>query len=364
MWQNFDGKPYSREQFLAHLETIPAGRMGWCKFFTVHNTAGPTIEQWCSKVCTPAQRIINLENYYEHSLGWHAGPHGFVPPSQDVVMYGFTNLDVPGVHASCFNSMSIGLEMVGDFDAEDFNSGLGALVKDNAIFVLAALHRKRGLRPDGYKLGVSGLHFHVDCKRDNHACPGKTVNRDALVAAVLTEMERQSGAVPAIATSMLPPQGEGLGEGVVAGSAAAALSLASAPSPQGGGELQDKSSFWDRFNFRDWNFAHVKEMADQGSRIAANIRAAKNWASGIFLGTSGTTGTATQASSLKGADVIVAAHPNVLAVLLGVALGIIVISGLAYLFVKFVIEPSFVSASKGGRYWPRGGRPQAIPQGA
>lgn len=197
MWQNFDGRPYSREQFVQLVNSIPPARLRWCKFITVHNTAGPTIKQWLSSVATPQQRIINLESYYEHTMGWHAGPHGFIPPSADVCIYGFTNFDVQGVHASCFNRMSIGLEMVGDFDTEEFQSGPGALVRDNAVFVLAVLHLKMGLRPDGYKLGESGLHFHCECARDNHACPGRKVSKPWLVDAVLRKMDELRNPLPA-----------------------------------------------------------------------------------------------------------------------------------------------------------------------
>ena len=109
------------------------------------------------------------------------------------MIWGFTPFDTKGVHASCFNGASLGFEMVGDFDTEDFNSGPGALVRDNTIFILAVLYRKLGLRPDNYVKGVSGLHFHIDCGRDNHACPGKLVRvgREGFVQAVLDEMERQ-----------------------------------------------------------------------------------------------------------------------------------------------------------------------------
>lgn len=204
MWQNFDGRPYSRDQFVQMVNNIPPARLRWCKFITVHNTAGPTIAQWLSSVATPQQRIINLESYYENTLHWHSGPHGFIPPSADVVMYGFTNLDTQGVHASCFNRNSIGLEMVGDFDREEFQSGPGALVRDNAVFVLAVLHLKMGLRPDAYEYGVSGIHFHRECARDNHACPGRKVDKAWLVAAVLKKMEELRNPLPAQPTPAPP----------------------------------------------------------------------------------------------------------------------------------------------------------------
>lgn len=356
MWQNFDGKPYSREQFLTHLGQISPGRLGWCKFFTVHNTSSPSIAQWQSKIATPAQRIINLENYYEHSLGWHAGPHGFIPPSKDVVLYGFTNFDVPGVHASCFNSASIGLEMVGDFDSEDFNSGLGAQVRDNAIFVLAALHLKRGLRPDGYKLGVSGLHFHVDCKRDNHACPGKTVNRDALVNAILDEMERQSGAV-AVAKAQLPEDSMSIEDGAVTGAAASLLGAGPAAPlviPVADSPKEEKPGLLDRLAP---NATKVNDLADQGSRIAQHLKSFKTllWRGGGVVATTGGAA-ATLVDPNKGTAQVVGSwgsqHPILLAFACSVVVAVI-IAGVAYYFAK-KIEAGLVSAADAGRYNPRG----------
>lgn len=349
MWNHFDGKPYTREQFAVHLAAIPAGQLGWCKAICVHNTAGPTIAQWESKVCTPAQRILNLESYYEHSLGWHAGPHGFIPPSKDICIFGFTPFIEPGVHASCFNSSMIGLEMVGDFDSEDFNSGLGALVRDNAVYVIAMLCRKRGLRPDGYKLGVSGLHFHVDCKRDNHACPGKTVSREALVASVLAEMERQSaGAVV------------GSGEG---GSVAGAASVALIDVPADAATVAKLETDRDQEPetkggwFKDWSFAKVNDLAEQGSRLAQHIR---DMTAGIWkrraIG-SGVGGTAaTVVAQSPAATSWIAAHPFLsLALAVG---GVVVAYEIWDQVQAYRIRKGLLSAAADGRYFPRGGVPQ------
>jgi hypothetical protein len=44
------------------------------------------------------------------------------------------------------------------------------------------------LRPDGFRLGVRGLHFHKECRRDHHDCPGRNVVKADVVARVLTQM--------------------------------------------------------------------------------------------------------------------------------------------------------------------------------
>jgi hypothetical protein len=188
MWANFEGKPYTREEFAAHVAGLSFD--AWKpQFVTLHNTGSPTLQQWRDGGTTPAQRIMNLQRYYEVNEHWHAGPHLFIDQEH---IWGFTDLTVPGVHASCFNRVSIGIEMVGDYGSEAFDPQ----VRDNAVFALAALHDKLGIRPDGLVYGKSGLHFHVDCRRDGHACPGKHVDRSDMVARVLVAMRLGAPAAP------------------------------------------------------------------------------------------------------------------------------------------------------------------------
>ena len=57
MWKNFDGKPYTREEFLAHVTALPP--IHWAKFVTLHNTGSPTLEQCLAYM----------------SLGFRGAPH-------------------------------------------------------------------------------------------------------------------------------------------------------------------------------------------------------------------------------------------------------------------------------------------------
>lgn len=201
MWANFDGKPYTQDEWTAHVAAIPREQLAWCKFITLHNTSAPTLAQWVESGPAHDARIRNLENYYEQQLGWHAGPHAFISRH---FINGFSNITRPGVHASCFNSVSIGLEMAGEFDIEDFNSGDGAMVADMAVHAMAVLHWHIGIRPDNYLYGVRGLHFHIECAHDNHSCPGRTArDKPALIARILAHMD-QLGA-PAVAVPTPPP---------------------------------------------------------------------------------------------------------------------------------------------------------------
>lgn len=337
MWTDFDGKPYSREAFQALLDDIPSARLKWCKFICVHNTAAPSLTQWMSGAATPAQRIVNLQRFYEKERGWSAGPHAFIPPDPAIAAYCFTKFTRPGVHASCFNNNSIGLEMVGDFEREEFTFGDGGIVRDNAIFVLAALHLRLGLRPDGFELGKSGLHFHVDCKRDNHACPGKKVNREALVNAVLAEMDRQTHGVP-VATVSDPSLGVG---GAVAGAVATAVTNApSEPMTVAETVADDKPSWFSRlFGWVEKLDVYVLDrISGLGSRSASAINTGKKLLvrGGATVAAGGGTAAALVDPN-KGTAAIAnswaSEHPMLLAFLCILAT-MLVVGGIAYYFLR------------------------------
>ncbi len=156
-------------------------------FVTLHNSAEPNIAQWRHRgmgLREGEQRVKDINAGYK-AKGWHSGPHLFVAP--DLIWVG-CDLEADGVHASCFNHGSFGVEMVGDFSYEPFDSGDGALVRDNAVAALAVLHKALGMRPDGYVYGHKGLHFHRECVADHHACPGKNVVKADMVARILKRM--------------------------------------------------------------------------------------------------------------------------------------------------------------------------------
>ena len=208
MWPNFDGKPYTRDQLASRINTCDFstwkhkdGSRGKPSFVTLHNTSAPDIRSWLS--WSPAKRqqyILNMQPYYEN-MGWRGGPHFFVPPQGDICAFGFNDLLAAGTHASCFNNVSIGIEMVGEFDREAFDSGPGAIVADNAIYLMALLHNKIGLTPAPYVYNQRGLHFHVECKADNHDCPGSFVHKPDIVARVAAKMAELAGPAPSITTA-------------------------------------------------------------------------------------------------------------------------------------------------------------------
>lgn len=200
MWPNFDGKPYTKDQLTAHVASLDFskwrrkdGSRSTPKFITLHNTSQPTIKLWLSWPAEKRQQYIrNMQPYYAN-MGWKGGPHFFVPPQEDIAAFGFNDPTNCGTHCSCFNSDSIGIEMVGEFNVEGFDDGPGALVRDNAVLLMALLYNKLGLDPAHYIYGKSGLHFHVECHADNHDCPGKHVSKSDVIARVKAKMATLAG---------------------------------------------------------------------------------------------------------------------------------------------------------------------------
>jgi hypothetical protein len=181
-------KGYTPTEFAAFVESLEWN--GWRpKFVTLHNTAVPTLAEWLDSGHAAQQRIEGQRHYERDILHWHSGVHLFVAPN---LIWNLCDLSDAGVSVSCWNHLTLGIEMIGDFATEAFDAGPGAQVRDNAVAAMAILHRKLGLRPDRYRVGVSGLHFHKECSRDHHDCPGRNVVKADVVARVLARMDALS----------------------------------------------------------------------------------------------------------------------------------------------------------------------------
>jgi hypothetical protein len=184
-------KAYNPAQFAAFVNTL-AWREWRPSFITLHNTGVPSLAIWMDPSHSAQQRIVAQKHYERDILHWHSGVHLFV--AQDLIC-NLSDLTQVGVSVSCWNHLTLGIEMVGDYATESFESGPGAQVRDDAVAALAVLHCKLGLRPDGFKLGVRGLQFHKECRRDHHDCPGRNVVKADVVARVLTQMAAMEKAV-------------------------------------------------------------------------------------------------------------------------------------------------------------------------
>lgn len=181
-------RKFTHAEFKAYLDGLKIEP--WAKFIVVHNTSSPDIhlyrDDWMKRPAsrwTPETWLRNLVSYYA-GMGWKGGPHLFIPPAEDQILV-LNSLLVPGTHTPSWNRSSIGVETVGEFEREPFDDPTRA----NLVTALAMLHEKFGLRPDGYSLGSSGLHFHKEDHATTHkTCPGRNMVKADLVQQVLHAM--------------------------------------------------------------------------------------------------------------------------------------------------------------------------------
>jgi hypothetical protein len=146
-------KSYTLLRFAAFVESLEWN--SWRpKFITLHNTGVPTLAAWLTSTHAAKQRIDAQKHYERDILHWHSGVHLFV--ARDLI-WNLCDLRQEGVSVSCWNHLTLGIEMIGDYATESFDAGPGAEVRDNAVGAMAILHRKFGLRPDQYRQGRKGL---------------------------------------------------------------------------------------------------------------------------------------------------------------------------------------------------------------
>lgn len=93
----------------------------WCDSVTLHHTGAPSLAQRPNGFT--AQHLRNIEHYYRVTKGWSSAPHLFVDEDQ---LWGMCDFRKKGVHAVSFNSRSIGIEVLGEYDTENPLSGRGA----------------------------------------------------------------------------------------------------------------------------------------------------------------------------------------------------------------------------------------------
>src|SRR5690242_8293606 len=145
-WKGIVGLGLTPSDFVKYVGSLHL--LSWRpQFIVLHNTASPKLGEW--HAIPGDQRMKNLEHYYRDERQWSAGPHLFVA---DDLIWVFTPLTTAGVHSPSWNSIAWGVEMVGDFDTEDFQDGPGKAVRQNTTSALATLHAFAGLNPDGLRL--------------------------------------------------------------------------------------------------------------------------------------------------------------------------------------------------------------------
>ena len=172
-------RAYTPEEFRAYVSTIRW--TGWKPDCVVlHNTGAPSLVQWMHNGIgkdSGLQRCRNLNHYYQSEKGWSTGPHLFIAPD---FIFQTCDLKAYGIHASCFNRHSLGVEMIGDYGSEPFGVGDSAKVKNNAAAALRILFDALHITPS-----ATTLKFHRECIADHHLCPGDNVHKVDMLKAIM-----------------------------------------------------------------------------------------------------------------------------------------------------------------------------------
>lgn len=183
-WKGIVGANFTAAEFDHYIATVQFN--AWRpQFVVLHNTAVPKLADW-HKVSGQA-RMHGLANFYQNEQKWSAGPHLFVA---DDFIWVFTPLNVSGVHSPSWNSISWGVEMVGDYEVETFDPS----VRENVLSALTSMHATLGLDPSTLKL-------HKEDKLTTHNCPGKNIVKTEIINGIQKRLtarmpgDHQPGAV-------------------------------------------------------------------------------------------------------------------------------------------------------------------------
>lgn len=179
------GRALTIPEFAAYVETYDFGAIP-PDYIVLHHTAVPTVAQWTERESGLDQdqiktkrlrQLAGIRDYYQHRLGWDAGPHLFV---DDAWVYLFTPMDTVGIHAAQGNSTtvngrlhySIGIEVVGDYTKRAWSDATA----QNVAQAVALLHQRLGTFAlvDGPGPGKVGAHRMYN----KPSCPGAKITAD------------------------------------------------------------------------------------------------------------------------------------------------------------------------------------------
>ena len=165
------GKVWTVDSFKEYLKSLALGEKPWFRAVCLHHTFAPNLHQRPDGLLV--KHVENIRSFYQKDLGWTRGPHLFIDDDQ---IWGMTPLTVRGVHAASFNSSSIGIEVLGDYDNEDPKNGRGL-----ECWKTAAAATKAVL--DWVKLPVNEktVLFHRDDPRTTKTCPGVKVQKPWII---------------------------------------------------------------------------------------------------------------------------------------------------------------------------------------
>ncbi|MBL7746085.1 MAG: N-acetylmuramoyl-L-alanine amidase [Chitinophagaceae bacterium] len=179
-WKPIVGLSFSPEQFDAYCHSLQWN--AWRpSFLVLHNTATPTLAQRPNGFTK--QHMLNFVSFFRDQKKWSAGPHLFI---DDKKIWVFTPLTMSGIHSPSWNKLAIGIEMLGNYETDDFKTGRGLAVNQNTIAAMASLSAVLGLDP-------ATIRLHKEDPKTTHKCPGKNVKKPEVIAAVRALVETRHG---------------------------------------------------------------------------------------------------------------------------------------------------------------------------
>ena len=163
----------------------------------IHHTWRPTVDSWNGETT-----IQGLKRYYE-GKGWPVGPHLFIA---DDGIWLFSPMRDNGIHAGELNHRSIGIEVVGDYDAEEWSGE----TKQNALGAIKLLMERLNIPKEK-------IFFHRDVSAKS--CPGHAVTKQWLFSQLnqfrmLPAMPGTTSAMDGIASVSAPVPGLPAGAGI------------------------------------------------------------------------------------------------------------------------------------------------------
>jgi len=174
-WKPIVGQSFQPEEFATYCQSLH-----WTSwrpsFIVLHNTSVPSLAQRPNGLSK--DNILGLQSYYRDDQHWSAGPHLFIDDRQ---IWVFTPLTTPGVHSPSWNSVALGIEMLGEYETEAFDTGRGLAVQQNAVAAMSILCNTLGFDPQ--ITGTIRLHKE-DPKTTHKGCPGKHVIKANIIQEV------------------------------------------------------------------------------------------------------------------------------------------------------------------------------------
>lgn len=166
------GKVWTPDSLREHLKGL--SRPSWVEGITLHHCAEPSLAQRPTGL--KAQHLENLKDFYQNDKGWSSGPHLFIDEDE---AWGMCPFREKGVHAVSFNSSHIGIEILGDYDSEDPQSGRGLACWTTCFACVKVLLDWLGL-----PCNEDTVNFHRDDPRTNKTCPGTKVKKKWVIDAI------------------------------------------------------------------------------------------------------------------------------------------------------------------------------------